>query len=170
MRADPRLLPRLNRFIPLRPTPRQAAFLMVSDREALFGGAVGGGKSMALLMSALQYVDRRGYRALVVRKTYPMLAQPGGLIFAAKRLLLPLGVRWSPSEMQFEFPGGATLTFRHFEDQGAEANFQGGEYHLIATGTRPSSWLDHPPDRRSVTSGTKSPGGTYMRPPCSGAP
>ncbi len=129
---DPRLLPRLNRFIPLRPTARQAAFLLLSHREALFGGAVGGGKSIALLMSALQYVDCPGYRALVVRKTYPMLAQPGGLIFAAKRLLLPLGIPWSPSEMGFVFPCGATLTFRHFEDPGAEANFQGGEYSCIA--------------------------------------
>jgi predicted phage terminase large subunit-like protein len=131
MRADPRLLPRLNRFIPLRPTPRQAAFLSLPHREALFGGAVGGGKSIALLMAGLQYVDCPGYRALIVRKTYPMLAQPGGLIFAAKGLLLPLGVAWSSSDMGFTFPCGAILIFRHFEDQGAEANFQSGQYHFI---------------------------------------
>src|SRR5438132_1149897 len=78
MPADPRALPRLNRFITLRPTPRQAAFMMITQREALFGGAVGGGKSAALLMAALQYADRPSYSALIVRKTYPTLAQPGG--------------------------------------------------------------------------------------------
>jgi predicted phage terminase large subunit-like protein len=84
-----------------------------------------------LLIAALQYVDRPGYRALIVRKTYPMLAQPGGLIFLAKELLLPLGAAWNSTEMQSVFSSGATFTFRHFEDQGAEANFQGGQYHFI---------------------------------------
>jgi predicted phage terminase large subunit-like protein len=86
---------------------------------------------LALLMAALQYVDVGGYNALIVRKSYPMLAQPGGLIFSAKKLLLPMGVAWNASETQFAFPSGATLTFRHFEDQAAGANFQGGEYHFI---------------------------------------
>jgi predicted phage terminase large subunit-like protein len=126
-----KLRPRLNRYLRLRPTPRQAAFLLLPHREALFGGAVGGGKSVALLMAALQYADVPAYRALIVRKSYPMLSQPGGLIFEARQLLLPAGVSWSSSEAQFAFPSGATLTFRHFEDQGAEANFQGGEYHFI---------------------------------------
>jgi predicted phage terminase large subunit-like protein len=127
----PELRLRLNRFTRLRPTPRQAAFLLLPHREALYGGAVGGGKSLALLMAALQYVDVPGYNALIVRKSYPMLAQPGGLIFAARKLLLPMGVAWNASETQFLFPSGATLTFRHFEDQGAGANFQGGEFHFI---------------------------------------
>lgn len=122
---------RLNRFIRPRPTPRQAAFMALPHREALFGGAVGGGKSLALLMSALQYVDLPGYHALIVRKSFPMLAQPGGLIFAAKRLLVPTGVAWNASDSQFVFPSGSTLTFRHFDDVAAEANFQGGEYHFI---------------------------------------
>ncbi len=125
------LRPRLNRFITLRPTPRQAAFLLLPHREALYGGAVGGGKSFALLMAGLQYADLPGYNALIVRKSYPMLAQPGGLIFLAKSLLLPIGVAWNASESQFRFPSGATLSFRPFEDASAGANFQGGEYHFI---------------------------------------
>ncbi|MEX0789894.1 MAG: hypothetical protein WD178_03880, partial [Actinomycetota bacterium] len=51
------VIPRLNPFIPWRPTPRQAAFLLLSNLEAFFGGAAGGAKSVAMLMAALQYVD-----------------------------------------------------------------------------------------------------------------
>jgi hypothetical protein len=55
-------------------------------------------------MAALQYVDLAGYHALIVRKSFPMLAQPGGLIFVAKRLLVPVRVAWNASDSQFVFP------------------------------------------------------------------
>ena len=43
---DPTLFePRLNTFIPRRPTPRQAAFLVLECLEAFYGAAGGGGKS-----------------------------------------------------------------------------------------------------------------------------
>jgi len=35
------------------------------DLEVLFGGSAGGGKSDALLMAALQYVDVPGYAAIL---------------------------------------------------------------------------------------------------------
>jgi Terminase large subunit, T4likevirus-type, N-terminal len=132
MAADPGLLlPRLNRFIADRPTPKQAAFLSLPHREALFGGAVGGGKSLALLMAALQYVDLPGYHALIVRKSTPMLTQPGGLITVVKERVVPLGARWNASESQLVFPSGSSITFRHFDDPSAEVNFQGGQYGFI---------------------------------------
>ena len=45
------------------PTPRQEAFLRLHDTRRFFGGAAGGGKSIALLMAALQYADVPGYHA-----------------------------------------------------------------------------------------------------------
>jgi len=62
-------------WVPHAPTTKQAAFLAVPVREALFGGAAGGGKSDSLLMAALQYVDEPGYAAILFRRTYADLAR-----------------------------------------------------------------------------------------------
>ncbi len=126
-----RLVPRMTRYIPHRPTPNQSAFLLVPGLEALYGGAAGGGKSDALLMAALQYVDVARYAAVVVRENYQMLAQPGGLMQRAGEWLGPTDAAWSAADHQWRFPSGATLTFRHLQDDGAERNFQGAEYHFI---------------------------------------
>ena len=91
----PELAPRLTRYIPHRPTPHQGAFLLLDRKEAFYGGAAGGGKSDALLMAALQYVDVPGYAALLLRRTYDELEQEGSLIPLSKEWFLdtPRAVR-----------------------------------------------------------------------------
>jgi predicted phage terminase large subunit-like protein len=126
-----RLAPLLSPYIPHRPTPHQTAFLLLEDLEAFYGGAAGGGKSDALLMAALQYVDIPGYAAVLVRETYQMLTQPGGLMSRAREWLAGTDALWIGAEHQWRFPSGATLTFRHMQDAGAERNFQGAEYHFV---------------------------------------
>jgi hypothetical protein len=71
--------PRL-RYTPIDPSPKQASFLSWAGREALFGGAGGGGKSIALLMAALQFCDVPGYNALIFRRSLTDLELPDGLI------------------------------------------------------------------------------------------
>ena len=57
-----------NPYVPVRPTRHQVAYLLAEEREALFTGAGGNGKSTALMLAALLDVDRPGYRALVVQR------------------------------------------------------------------------------------------------------
>ena len=87
--------PRLTRYVPHQPHPKQAAFLLLGCREAMYGGAADGGKSVALLMGALQYVDRPGYHALVLRRTFQQLSKPGALMDLSKQWLLPTDAHWS---------------------------------------------------------------------------
>jgi predicted phage terminase large subunit-like protein len=135
VRRDPALAraatPRLTSYIPHRPTPRQAAFLVLSCKEAFYGGAAGGGKSDALLMGGLQFVDVAGYAAVIVRESYQTLAQPGGLMARAEQWLSGTDAVWNSSDHQWRFPSGATLTFRHLQDAGAHRAFQGAEYSYI---------------------------------------
>lgn len=57
-----------------KPHPKQNIFHSIEADVALYGGAAGGGKTMALLMDALVFVvERPGSTAMIMRRTYPEL-------------------------------------------------------------------------------------------------
>jgi predicted phage terminase large subunit-like protein len=130
------LTPRLTKYIPYDPTVKQRAFLLMNDtREILYGGAAGGGKSVAQLMGALQFVDVPGYSAILFRKTYADLSLPGALIDLSKQWLMPFvesrEVKWSEKEKQYTFPSGATLNFGYLESDNDCYRYQGAEFQYI---------------------------------------
>ena len=104
-----------NPFCAHKPHRKQKAFLNLTCLEAFFGGAVGGGKSEALLMAALQYVDVPGYAALILRKDLQRLALPGGLIPRSHEWLSGTPATWNGQLRRWSFPQEkgppATLTF-----------------------------------------------------------
>ena len=90
---------RQNRYIPHEPTEKQALFLLHDHiPEILYGGSAGGGKSDALLMAALQYVDVPGYAALLLRRTYADLALPGAIMSRAEEWLANTPAQWHDKE------------------------------------------------------------------------
>ncbi len=91
-------------FIPHQPTAKQTAFLMLPNKEAFYGGAAGGGKSDALLMAALQFVDVPGYAAVLFRKTLSDLKLPNSLLSRAHNWLSgQAGCWWSAAEHSYYF-------------------------------------------------------------------
>lgn len=57
----------------------QERFLSTSADIAIYGGAAGGGKTFALLMEPLRYVNTQDYRAVIFRRNYNQIAVSGGL-------------------------------------------------------------------------------------------
>jgi predicted phage terminase large subunit-like protein len=110
--------------------------LTTDKKEVLYGGAAGGGKSDALLMAALQYVEVPGYRAIIFRRTYPQLSQPDGLIPRAEEWLSKTdatGTKYLDGmPTKWKFPSGAELHFGHMQYEKDRLNYQGGAYHFTA--------------------------------------
>lgn len=119
-------------MLPHYPHPPQLAFLRLTDRTALYGGAAGGGKSDAQLMGAAQHVHVPGYAALLVRKTYKDLAMPGAIMNRAFEWWRgKFGIKWSEDDRRFTFPSGATITFGYLESESDKDKYQGAEIQYL---------------------------------------
>lgn len=93
-------------YIPVKPTLHQLTYLLVEEREALFTGAGGNGKTTALMLAALADVDRPGYRTLLVQRT---LAGPVSLAERIREWLEPTDASWDSNARLWRFPSGASL-------------------------------------------------------------
>lgn len=113
------------------PTERQAVFLASTAREALFGGAAGGGKSSALLMAALEHVHVPGYAALVLRRTYADLALPGAIMARSHEWLAGTDAQWNGTDKRWTFPSGATLSFGYLDTDRDRFRYQGAELQCL---------------------------------------
>lgn len=111
--------------------PKQLAFLLLNDREGFYGGAAGGGKTVALLAAALQYVDQPGYRALIVRRTYQSLWLAGTVGQRAMEFLNGTQARWNGGLKLWTFPSGAILQFGHLQTETDARRYLSAEYQFI---------------------------------------
>lgn len=90
----------------------QTAFLESVEREVLYGGAAGGGKSDGLLMAAVMEYQNRHHRGIIFRKTYPELKD---LVRRSEEIYPLLGGRYRSSYRDWRFPSGATVEFGYID-------------------------------------------------------
>jgi len=126
------LQPKKPPFCPEEPSLTQKVFLRTNSLEGLFGGAAGGGKSSALLMSALQYVDIPGYSAILFRRTYADLALPGALMDRFKAWMENFDdIHWNANSYVATFPSGARVSFGYLNNTNDYLRYKGSEFQFI---------------------------------------
>lgn len=113
-----------------QPQPKQAAFMARPEYEALYGGAAGGGKSDALVVEALRQVGIPHYKALIVRKTYPQLAELIDKSLNYYPRAYPKA-RYNASAHTWNFPSGAKILFGSMQYTKDRTRYQGQAYDFI---------------------------------------
>lgn len=126
------LQPKHPSFCPEEPSTTQKVFLRTYALEALFGGAAGGGKSSALLMAALQYVDVPNYSAILFRRTYADLALPGALMDRFRVWISGFDeIHWNANSYVATFPSGARVSFGYLNNTNDYLRYKGSEFQFI---------------------------------------
>lgn len=113
------------------PQPKQAIFMSRGEYEALYGGAAGGGKSDALVIEALRQVDISYYKALLLRKTFPQLAELIDKSLEYYPRIFPRA-RYNASSHTWTFPSGAKIIFGSMQHTKDRTRYQGHAYDFIA--------------------------------------
>lgn len=81
-------------------------------------------------MAALQFVHVPGYAALLLRRTFPDLAQPGALIPRSFEWLSNTGAQWSSQRHTWTFPSGATVGFGYLAADNDVYQYQSSEFQF----------------------------------------
>ena len=117
-----------------QPTEKQSEFLSASEDEVLYGGAVGGGKSDALVIDALglhvKAIMQPEYRALILRRTFGELKE----IVDRTRSLYPQiakGCVYRQQDGLWQFQSGARIELGYLDADSDAMRYQSRQFQWI---------------------------------------
>ncbi len=116
----------------VRPQPGpQETFLATPADIAVYGGAAAGGKTWALLLEPLRHRGKPRFGAVIFRRTCPQITNEGGLWDAAAKLYPQAGATPKVGDLEWTFPSGSRVAFRHLQHEKTKYDWQGAQIPLI---------------------------------------
>jgi hypothetical protein len=109
----------------------QSRFLESVADIAVYGGAAGGGKTYGLLLEPLRHIANPGFGGVIFRRTSPQITNEGGLWDTAEGVYPLLGARGLVGSLDWRFPSGASLGFRHLQHEATKYDWQGTQLAFL---------------------------------------
>jgi len=108
----------------------QTQFLAANEREVLYGGSAGGGKSYAMLADPLRYMGHPSFSGLLLRHTTEELRE---LVWKSQEIYPKIwkGIKWSERKMQWVAPSGARLWMSYLDRDDDVLRYQGLAFSWI---------------------------------------
>ena len=106
----------------------QEEFCEAGEFEVLYGGAAGPGKTDCLISQATRHIDKKNYRGLILRRTYPRLEE---IVDRCHDKYPPLGGVWREGKSRWTFPSGGSVKLGHMQHEEDKRNYQGKEFQFI---------------------------------------
>ncbi len=113
----------------LSPHEKQWELIDCDADIAIYGGAAGGGKSFALLAEPIcrGLHEIPGFYAVIFRRTSKQVTEAGALWDQASKIYPYVGGVAHVGSLEYRFPSGAKIAFRHIEHEQDKHNYAGSE-------------------------------------------
>jgi hypothetical protein len=116
----------------IKPQPGYQEIALSSGADIVIGGAAAFvGKTFALLLDPLRYVGIKEFGGVIFRRTSVQIRNEGGLWDTSMSLYPIMKAEPRESSLDWQFPSGAKISFRHLEYEKNKFDWQGSQIPFL---------------------------------------